>query len=241
MRYAIITLTFCISAFAQTFNVASVKPAPPDDGSGMTRVQGGPGTSDPGWLDQDKFDVVAKLPPDTTKEQFAVMMRNLLAERFGVKAHHETREFAAYDLVIAKTGLKLKEAVADPNAEPAPAGQVNVADDGFPKLTRPGMQTIFKNGVGARMTAKAQPISSLVRALDAQLQKPVIDKTGLTGKYDFKLEYSPGGVSSNAQEDEVGAAGIAYAIKGLGLELRDTKTTLDVLVVDHAERVPTEN
>jgi uncharacterized protein (TIGR03435 family) len=267
MRHAIITAVFCALALAQTFEVASVKPAPPDDGTGMTRVQGGPGTSDPGqitfrnislmnllglaypeayrtygpgWLDQDKFDVVAKLPPGTTKEQFAVMMRNLLAERFGVKAHQETREFAAYDLVVAKTGLKLKESVDEPNAAPTPAGQVNVADDGFPKLTRPGMQTIFKNGVGARMTAKAQPMSNLARALEAQLEKPVVDKTGLTGKYDFKLEYSPG-VSANTPDPEVGAAGIAYAIKSLGLTLQDTKRTLDVVVIDHAERVPTEN
>jgi len=262
MRKAIMTALFCASALAQTFEVASVKPAPPDDGTGMTRVQGGPGTSDPGqitfrnislmnllgraypgtyrtygpgWLDQDKFDVIAKLPPDTTKEQFAVMMRNLLAERFGVKAHQETREFAAYDLVVAKGGPKLKEAVDEASATPATPGQVNIADDGFPKLTRPGMQTIFKNGVGARMTAKAQPMSSLARALGAEFQKPVMDKTGLTGKYDFKLEYSPGGVSSSGQEDEVGAMGIAYAIKGLGLELRDTKTTRDVVVIDHTE------
>jgi Protein of unknown function (DUF3738) len=129
------------------------------------------------------------------------MMRNLPAERFGVKAHSEMTEFAAYDLLIAKGGSKLKEAANEPVAI--------VADDGFPKLTKPRMQTIFK--------------------------------TWLQGKFDFKLEYSPGDASASGQDNEVGVGGRAYAIKGPGLELRDTKTTLDVVVVDHAERVATKN
>jgi len=84
--------------------------------------------------------------------------------------------------------------------------------------------------------------------LRAAAQKPVIDKTGLTGKYDFTLEYAPGGAMAapaptpgSAPEADIGAPSITYAIKSLGLTLQDTKTILDVVVVDHVERIPTEN
>jgi uncharacterized protein (TIGR03435 family) len=246
----------------------------------VTTVHGGPGDSDtshvtyrnislmnllgrvypdsfrvegPGWLDMQRYDVVATMPAETTADQFRIMLRNLLAERFGLKAHHETRDLPAYDLVIAKGGLKLKEAAADTGTAPgAASGPLQLDADGFPQLTRPGMTTMntIVNGVPvARLTARAQPIWRIVGMLRAAVQKPVIDKTGLTGKYDFTLEYAPGGAMAvaspssqgNPPEAEVGAPGIAYAIKSLGLALQDTKATLDVLVVDSANKVPTEN
>jgi len=280
MRSATACIFFALgtSAFAQTFDVASVKPAPPDDGRGMTSVHGGPGSSDPGqvtyrnvslmnllgraypdsfriagpsWLDENRFDLIAKLPPDTTPEQLVPMIRNLLLDRFALKAHHEAREMAAYDLVIAKTGLKMKEAVENPDAasasSSAASGPLKLDQDGFPILAHPGMTTIntISNGLPvARLTATAQPLWRLLGMLRAATQKPVIDKTGLTGKYDFWLEYAPGGamaVSTTPGQAELGAPSITYAIRSLGLALQDTKTTLDVLVVDHVERVPTEN
>jgi len=66
----------------------------------------------PDWLDNVdvRFDVLAKIPPGTTKEQFAVMMQNLLTDRFGLKLHHETKKFKAWNLVVAKSGAKLKPA-----------------------------------------------------------------------------------------------------------------------------------
>jgi len=269
MRHAIIAALFCASALAQTFEVASVKPAPPDDGRGMSEVHGGPGSSDPGqvtyrnitlmnllaraypdsykiegpgWLDSDpRFDIVAKIPPNTTPDQFVLMIRNLLIERFGLKAHHETKEFAAYDLVIAKGGLKMKETVDHPDAA---SGPPKLDANGFPQLTRPGMTTsnTFSNGVPvARLTAVAQPMWRLLGMLRAVAQKPIIDKTGLTGKYDFTLEYAPGGAMPTSSDAEPGAPPITYAIRSLGVDLQDTKTTLDVLVVDRVEKVPTEN
>ena len=108
-----------------------MKAAPPDDGLGITRVQDGLGSADPGqvtyknislmnllgrafpesywvngpgWFDTERYDVVAKTPPQTTKDQFKVMLQNLLTERFGLKVHHELREFRAFDLVLAKGG-----------------------------------------------------------------------------------------------------------------------------------------
>ena len=82
--------------------------------------------------------------------------------------------------------------------------------------------------------------------LRAAVGDPVIDQTGLTGKYNFQLEYAPGGAMAvvapgSAVQAEVGAPSIAYAIRSLGLALQETKTMLDVLAVDHVEKVPTEN
>jgi uncharacterized protein (TIGR03435 family) len=274
-------LALATPCFAQTadsrvaFDVVSVKPAAPDDGRGMTHVQGGLGTADPGqvsytnitlmnlllraypgsyrvtgpgWLDDQRYDVVAKIPPETTKDQFKLMLQNLLAERFGVKVHHETKEFPSYDLVVAKGGPKLKKAVEYANGPSGgQPGPLKFDQSGFPQLDRPGLVTLNTSGPNgvpvARLTARAQPISKLVPDLSNVLKEPVQDKTGLTGVYDFTLEYAPRGTmaAAPAAEAEVSAPGIAEAIKTLGLTLERSRTVLEVLVVDHAERVPTVN
>ena len=251
---------------AIVFEVASVKPAPPDNGTGMTTVQGGIDSKDPGqvtyrnisimnllgraygphnswqivgpnWLDADRFDVIAKIPAGTTKEQFQIMLRNLLAERFGLKLHHETREFKSYNLVIAKGGPELQ-----PSAPGADRNQ-----DGFPILNRPGASTEFSrraDGVSvARMVVKAQPVSVLLPSLSSELKGKVADQTGLTGTYDFRLEYTPfvlqqAASSANA---ELETPSLVTAIKSLGLAITDTKTPQDVLVIDHVEKIPSEN
>jgi len=143
----LIIFTSC-AAFGQaaaespTFEVASVKPAPPPTGMGMrVMMRGGPGSADPGqitysnvslkgilttaygvkgyqingpkWLDSERFDIVAKIPKGATKEQFQLMLQNLLAERFKLTLHHETKELPMYALVVGKGGPKLKESVDD--------------------------------------------------------------------------------------------------------------------------------
>jgi uncharacterized protein (TIGR03435 family) len=141
----------------------------------MAGPSGGPGTNDPGrvhypfinlknllmnaydvkgfqisgpsWLDTERFDIQATMPPETTKEQFRVMLQNLLAERFGLKVHHETKELPMYSLVVAKGGPKMKESAVPPpdSGEPATPpplpqpGQLKMGADGFPVL--PGMAT----------------------------------------------------------------------------------------------------
>jgi uncharacterized protein (TIGR03435 family) len=132
------------------FEVASVRPAAPQTGitARMFRQDGAPGTghisytnialkdlvikaygldywyyqlSEPDWFDQVKFDVVVKLDPSSTPKQLEVMLQNLLAERFGMVVHHETRQLPMYELVVAKGGPKLKESAETPGAAPPPA------------------------------------------------------------------------------------------------------------------------
>src|SRR3954449_5122415 len=137
------------SAFAQTFEVASIKTAAPQEvGRVMVRMGGDPGRIDyknvslrdlirqaydvkdyqvvaPDWMNSARFDVQAKLPPDTPKEVRAVMMQALLAERFGLKTHKESKEVQVYSLIVGKNGAKLKK------AEDRPVGSNDAADRNF--------------------------------------------------------------------------------------------------------------
>jgi uncharacterized protein (TIGR03435 family) len=282
-----------------TFEVASVKPAvPPAPGGPMFfGGRGGPGTPDPGritwtnatlktlltiaydvknyqvngpaWIDTERYDIVAKVPDGATKEQVNVMWQNLLKERFGMVLHHESKEFQVSELVVAKTGSKLKETALDPNAPPpppptGPPEPPKLDKNGFPEMNGPGLRMMFQNGPNGavgHMVARAQPISGLTSMLGNQLNRPVVDKTGLTGKYDFNLEYTPDlsglpglpppppgfggpGPAPGAPPTEASAPGsnLAAAIEQqLGLRLVSSKAKLDVVVVDKAEKVPTEN
>jgi len=275
-----------------TFEVASVKPAAPVAAGERMFMgsRGGPGTVDPGhitssnmtlkallvnaygvqpyqingpaWLDTERYDIIAKVPLETTKEQIAVMWQNLLAERFGVVLHHESREFNVDELVVAKGGPKLKQSEMDPNAPPLARtpGPPKLDKNGFPELSGPGMltmMTIGQNGPTAHTVARAQSISQLTAMLGNQLRHPVVDKTGLTGKYDFKLEFTPDMSGAPLPPPPPGMAGppggppgsasdpgtnLGAAVQQqLGLRLISGKAKLDVLIIDRANKTPTEN
>jgi uncharacterized protein (TIGR03435 family) len=209
----------------------------------------------PAWLDTERFDVVAKVPAGATKEQVNVMWQNLLAERFGVKVHHEPKEFQVEDLVVAKGGSKLKETAEDVTALPSP-GPPNFKNG---VLTGPGMVTTIMLGGNsrgsARAIAKAQPLSKLTTMLTAQMNRPVLDKTGLNGLYDFTLEFTidvsalplppgapappPGAPGPGASDPEPDIA--AAVQQQLGLRLVGGRANLDMVVIDKAGKIPTEN
>jgi uncharacterized protein (TIGR03435 family) len=222
----------------------------------------------PAWIDTERYDIIAKVPEGTTKEQVAVMWQNLLKERFGMVVHHESKEFQVSELVVAKGGSKLKETTLDPNAPPpalpsGPPGPPKLDKNGAPEMNGPGLMMMIQAGSGgpvAHMVARAQPISGMTRMLGNQLNRPVVDKTGLTGKYDFNVEYTPdlnglpalppgGGVGvegpgpgASSTEASVPGSNLASAIEQqLGLRLVPSKAKLDVVVVDKAEKTPTEN
>jgi uncharacterized protein (TIGR03435 family) len=280
----------------------AVMPGGGPGGRGMIRMgpSGGPGTSDPGrihyqfmnlktllmnaydvkgfqisgpsWLDTERFDIQATMSPETTKEQFRIMLQNLLAERFGAKIHHETKELPMYSMVVAKNGPKMKESEPPPpdSGEPAtPAlplqpGPLKMGPDGFPILPnmdggRGGLFMMMMPN-RARLMAKGQTMKDLATRLSDTLSKPVIDMTELTAKYDFTLTYSPEGMNSGmmmlAPPPGAGGGGrgpvdtpdaetpltIFAAIQSeLGLKLEPKKGPVDLIVVDHIEKVPTEN
>jgi uncharacterized protein (TIGR03435 family) len=221
----------------------------------------------PDWLSTERYDIVAKVPAEATKTQVNVMWQNLLKERFGLVLHHESKDFQVDELTVAKGGLKLKE-TEDPNIEPLTpvGGPLKLNKNGLPEMNGSGaIVTISLNNSSptARMVAKGLPVSEIAIRLAGLLRRPVIDKTGLTGKYDFTLEFTPdlsgagflpppppppGGPgpapssTASAQSASDPGSNIASAVeKQLGLKLTATKGKLDVLIIDKADKVPTEN
>jgi uncharacterized protein (TIGR03435 family) len=209
----------------------------------------------PDWINTDRYDIVAKVPAGATRAQVNVMWRNLLRERFGIVLHREWKEFQVDELSVAKSGSKLKE-TADPNVEPLTpaAGPPRLNKDGVQELNGSGaIVTIFPNanGATARMVARGLPASEIATRLAANLRRPVIDKTGLNGKYDFVLEFTPDltgfpvapGFTTQADNNAVDpGTNMASAVeKQLGLKLTTTRAKLETIVVDRAEKIPTEN
>jgi uncharacterized protein (TIGR03435 family) len=191
------------------------------------------------------------------------MLQGLLVGRFGLVFHHEAKKMAYYELVVAKSGLKMRNAEAAPDAAAvqgdsavsAGAAPTNVvARD--PRLSgippgRWGAQSAGLLGGGHRLMARMQSVADLVKLLSTQAGRPVLDGTGLTGVYDFVLDYvAERGLSPEAQQ---GAAApqqstldappiLSVAIEQqLGLKFEPRNGPLDVFVVDHVERVPKEN
>jgi uncharacterized protein (TIGR03435 family) len=259
--------------------------------------RGGPGTSDPGrihypaitlklllataydvkelqisgpdFLNSERFDVQATMPPETTKEQFHIMLQNLLADRFKMTVHRETKELPMYSLVVAKSGPKLKESpeisAEEASKEPAPppllTGPPKMGPDGFPNLPLPsggrGGLFMIRTPLGTRMMAQRQTMQDLAGRLSSLLSKPVTDATGMKAKYDFTLTFSMEGLADNMPMPPPGGEGgrgprempdveppqnLFSAIQSqLGLKLEPKKGPVDLIVVDHAEKNPTEN
>jgi len=239
---AIVTM-FAAALHGQTFEVASIKPAPPPGPRGMTmRVDGGPGTHDPSiflcencslsmlvincydlsfhefsgpaWMESERFTVSAKVPEGTTKEQFRLMKQNLLVERFQLKFHFVKKEMSSYELVVAKNGPKLKEA-----AEGASAGW---------KMT---------GGSLSNLHLDSAPLARLASQLSAQMKLPVADATGLAGNFEIDLHWA----RETESGDAPGPTLFDALQQQLGLKLEKKNGTVDVLTVDHSEKTPTEN
>jgi uncharacterized protein (TIGR03435 family) len=178
----------------------------------------------PNWLASAKFSIEAK--PDSSIQippglpgfiPIRLMLQSLLAERFKLAAHKETHEEQVYELVLDKGGTKLRE-VREP-------GQV-----------RTGKGELIGNGA---------PIEFLVNQLSGQLGRSVIDKTGLKGRYDFTLKWTPDtGEASGPPErpdaspfpDPSGPSIFTAVRTDLGLRLQSAKATVEVLVIDHVEK-----
>jgi uncharacterized protein (TIGR03435 family) len=233
----------------------------------------------PSWMDTVRFDISARVPAGATKEQFRLMLRNLLAERFKLAIHRDQKEMQTYDLVVAKGGLKIKESVEEPPQEPGKDGAAddllpplggrggrgpNLDKDGYPVIPKGCNGCIMVVGGGkARMHLEKETMQGFGDMLSNQLGKPVTDATGLKGKYDFDVSFdmekmgmgrgdlppppgggaapSAGGNSPLATDSDMGVP-LAGAIQSqLGLKLESKKGQVEMIVVDHAEKVPTEN
>ncbi|HVW09213.1 MAG TPA: TIGR03435 family protein [Bryobacteraceae bacterium] len=204
----------------------------------------------PAWLRSNRYDMEAKLPGDTTAEQFRAMLQNLLAERFRMALHRETRDFPGYDLTLAKRGSKLIPSPASELGTGDPAGPLVKfgAPGQYGELLRPGF-LIFPYK-GTRSTAnhavgREQSLAEITRLLGNLMNARIVDKTGMSGKYDFTIDWVPDGVTMIQEADGPEIApphGLPTAIEDqLGLKLVRTKITLDAIVVDNADKIPAAN
>lgn len=189
----------------------------------------------PGWAEAARFDINAKIvEPDRAvlktlrKEQRQAMLAAILEDRFQVKMHIETKLMPVYDLVLAKNGPKLKETPGPPKSSDGNPPPEKGAGGGY-------------SASDTKMTAHALQISSLADWLSGQLNRTVIDKTGLAGEYDFEVKFSAdaaelSGVDDGRSKEDQTAPSLFTALQDqLGLKLESTKGPVDKLVVDHAE------
>jgi len=217
----------------------------------------------PSWIKSDRYDIDAKeedsmaaelekLPPEQRAEQIRLMLQSLLADRFKLSLTHTTRELPVYALVIAKTGPKLQEAKPGdtyPSGMKGPDGRAG----GVVRGSSGGQGLMMMNGW--RLIGQAVPIANLANALSQQLGRNVVDQTGLKGKYDFTLQWTPDqsqkgmlggpevgapGPDSPPTPDANGPSIFTAIQEQLGLKLESTKGPVDFLVIDHIEK-PSEN
>jgi len=192
----------------------------------------------PDWALTQRYDIVAKisatdmpafqkLTPDQQEQRRQAMMQSLLAERFHITLHRVTKQIPVYEMVVAKGGIKMKDAATDPTPP-----QLGKGDDGKPRSTlRWGKDTTLMQAESMKY------IADLLSMPAAQVGRPVIDKTELTGTYNFTLDWSIYSASDAANND---ATTIFTALGELGLKLQPATASFDTLVIDHADR-PTEN
>lgn len=188
--------------------------------------------SGPAWIESERYDVLATIPEGATKEDVPVMLQQLLAERFRLTLHSETMGHQGYVLRIGKGGPKLQLSTgpqkSDTPADPSASRRV----DWIRRQTR-GDGSVVETLHGATMLAFATHLSD-------ELQVPVIDSTGLSGKFDIILRGSTGADGSSANSDSW-TASLFTAVRDLGLELDSEKVPVKRLVIDKAEKIPTEN
>ncbi len=202
---------------------------------------------EPGWVNNDRFDIEAKVAPEDVPKLKALkptdrwaMLVPVFEDRFALKFHHESKDLTQYILVIAKGGLKMKEATQGDtyaNGLKTPDGKAGGA----------GMMRVEPG----ELVGQALPLASLVRFLSFQFHSPVLDKTGLTGKYDMDLKWTPdeteaammrppGGAPADAGNPApppaAGPSVFTALEEQLGLKLEAHKEPGDAVVIDHLEQ-----
>jgi uncharacterized protein (TIGR03435 family) len=257
----IITIASALYAQTPTFEAASIRPADSIISGGIVGSKGGPGTDDPGlytcsqcslagliedaydlphyrvtaprWMSDVRFNVRVRVPDGSTKEAFHAMYQNLLITRFKLEVHRETKEMMAYRLVIAKGGIKMIPSIEVQQSTLIGVPNVMITPATPPVKSKPGW---------ARWPGKKTTIAEIADFLAANLKGNVEDATGLTGVYDFMLswDFNAGRATTNP-DPEQGPDLFQAVQEQLGLKLEPHKGPVEIVVVDHAERTPTEN
>jgi uncharacterized protein (TIGR03435 family) len=227
--------------FSAEFEVASVKPSDPTRPSTSTGIKTGKGRltanelplkrylmsaytlgqnqieGGPEWVSTDRYDISAVAPPSgdaaplNDDAEFMRLLRGLLTERFKLQLRHETKVTKAYVLSVAKGGAKL---------EKGDGGESNTV------------------GSTGRIEAKNATMKGLAERLARQVDLPVVDKTGLDGKFNISLQWDPSDTGPDRKAEN--SPSIFTALQKLGLRMTVERVEVEMLFIDHAER-PSEN
>lgn len=209
----------------------------------------------PQWMASNYYRIDATFPPGATKADLPLMIQHLLEDRFGLVYHHETRQMAGYELVVAKSGARLA-----PSAGPVPAqsgGNDGIEfENGVPHFTKDAGSGELYVRAGAIWRGRNYTTADLAAHLANYLHAPVTDATGLHGAYDYTLTFTPQAQGVQGSVIAVGPAAPTLAedrspafpllrdalLEQLGLELRSVKhVSVDVVVLDSANKKPAEN
>jgi uncharacterized protein (TIGR03435 family) len=264
LRCCLIVLAITTAAYAQNatrpeFEVASVRVSDPENvqisymptldvrPGGTLRISnrrldeiimlaygvGGKQLSGPRWLTElttdptqvTRFEIIAKVPENATKEQVPLMLQNLLEDRFKLKVHRESRPTQVYSLELSPNGHKLSLTVPVAGRTPGCTRAIGSGED----------YSAAADCYNLTMAQLAQQLPALAPAYFRD--GPVVDRTGLAGAYDARLEWR------TLSEIEAGLPGptIFAAVKKLGLDLEKKRENAEMLIVDHCEQLPTEN
>lgn len=232
---AILAAGLCLGQVTPQFDVVAIRPSRTGEpGGGMTQIGGGVSVRNlsvnmlieiaynlksfeisggPGWVSTARYDIEAKAEGNPSFQERLKMLRPLLADRFQLKFHHETRQMRIYSLTVAKGGPKLRSAAA--------RGYIRV-------------------GRGL-LEGKGVTMPTLADLLGGSLDQRVIDKTGITGGFDIKLQWTPmerevDFPDGDSPGDASGPSLFTAIREQLGLKLEPAKGPVEVLVIDHIDR-----
>jgi uncharacterized protein (TIGR03435 family) len=244
VRLAGLSVLTISAAFGQpTFDVASVKvsPAPQGPGrGGQGAITPSPGgvtmmsvrlksvvqwayhlqtiqVTGPGWLDSDRYDIIAKAAGPVSTDQLRAMTQTLLAQRFKLAFHKETKEMPAYVVTVAKGGHRMKPSEGEGEMEVKPTANRMAAS--FTHVT----------------------LAQLAEMISSPLQGVVVDQTGLKGAWDFTLDASTFTMTQPTGIDDAINMIIQAVGEQLGIKIDQKKVPAEMLIVDRAERIPVEN
>jgi uncharacterized protein (TIGR03435 family) len=240
--FSIAALAVCLQAQTPEFDAASIKPSA--TAGGRKSLSSDPGRityssvtlrdclmaaydvkdyqiSGPDWMGTDRYDIVATAGGAISDESMKLMLQKLLMARFQMTVHREQKELPVYAMVVAKNGTKLHE------------------------TENPGRSSLRMNGGGVVFSSVTiqQIIDYMSRFPTAELDRPVIDETGLRGHYDATVNLfgTQDEMMAAVSKGDLGSSIFTLLQEQLGLKLEPKKLPLDMVVVDKAEKVPTEN
>jgi uncharacterized protein (TIGR03435 family) len=214
----------------------------------------------PGWMNETRWDILAKIPVGQPADRAPEMMQNFLAERFKLAIHRENREQSVYALVVGRGRLKIKEATADEADVDGSLSNVRINNDGRSGVISGGATGTVRvtpgpNG-GMQIEMAKITMAALADMLMQYMDRPIVNATELKGNYQVTLDLPTDpmqgmpasqkltailGLGSFGMAPDTSGGAIFQAVKDLGLELKLRKAPVEMIIVDHVEKTPTAN